>query len=200
MFEWYKYSSYLKKAKTTYHIFRLPFIDDGTVDIPPEVKTHALCTWGLLLVLGWGLKRLSTIRKASNVMGVMPTHPRVGKKNYNSIEIDKSKIEPLMRHFKYLLELGEVRATRTVSTLVNGMQGGANRDNDNEAIFLPRYMGYRNCYKQYMSSLGYNVRTLGSGVTIVEQREDGEPEDLSEYVSFPTYFYNGRNTSTAEGE
>ena len=107
----------------------------------------------------------------------------------NSIEIDKSKIEPLMRHFEYLLELGEVQATQTVSTLVNGVQGHANCDNDDEAIFLPRYMGYRNCYKRYMASLGYNVRTTGLGITIVEPREDGEPEDPSEYVSFPTCFY-----------
>ena len=116
-------------------------------------------------------------------------HARVGKQNYNSIDNDQSKIQPLMRHFEYHLELGEVRATRTVSTLVDGMQGRTNRDNDDEAIFLPRYMGYRNCYKRYMASLGYNVRTTGSGVTIVEPREDGEPEDPSEYVSFPSYFY-----------
>ena len=123
------------------------------------------------------------------MMGVLPTHARVGKQNYNSIDNDQSKIQPLMRHFEYHLELGEVRATRTVSTLVDGMQGRTNRDNDDEAIFLPRYMGYRNCYKRYMASLGYNVRTTGSGVTIVEPREDGEPEDPSEYVSFPSYFY-----------
>ena len=57
MFEWYKYSSYLKKAKTKYIIFRLQFIDDSKVDIPKAVKTHARCTRGLLLVLGWGLKK-----------------------------------------------------------------------------------------------------------------------------------------------
>jgi hypothetical protein len=53
---------------------------------------------------------------------------------------DEAKIEPLTRHFEYVLELGEVRATRSVSTLVDGMLGRANRDNDVEAVFLPRYI------------------------------------------------------------
>jgi len=110
----------------------------------------------------------------------MPTHARVGKPNYNSILTDEAKIEPLTRHFEYLLKLGEVRATRSVSTLVDGMLGRANRDNDVEAVFLPRYMGYRNCYKRYMESLGYNVRTTGAGATIVEPREDGEEDNPSE--------------------
>jgi hypothetical protein len=86
----------------------LPYIDDGTVDILKAVKTHALCTLGLLLVLGWGVKKLSTIRNAANVTGVMPMHAHVGKQNYRSIKNDKSKIQPLMRHSKYLLKLGEV--------------------------------------------------------------------------------------------
>ncbi len=94
--------------------------------------------------------------------------------NYNSIVTNKRKHESLMRHFEYLLELGEVRATPTVTTLVDGMAGRVNRIDDADATFLPRYMGYRNCYKRYMASLslslGYNLRSLASGLIVVESR------------------------------
>ncbi len=58
VFEWFKYSSFLSKkiAKSKMNIFRLPYIDDGKCAIPQEVRTHALCTQGLLKVLGWGLR------------------------------------------------------------------------------------------------------------------------------------------------
>ncbi len=122
--------------------------------------------------------------------GVMPMHKAVGKMNYNFIVTNERKHEPLMRHFQYLLELGKVRATRTVTTLVDGMAGRANRDDDADATFLPRYMGYRNCYKWYMMALlGYNVRSLASGLIVIESREDREPEDPCENVSFATYYY-----------
>ena len=62
--------------------------------------------------------------------GVMPMHAHVGKQNYNSIETDGCKIQPLMRHFEYLLELGEVGAIQTVTTLVDGMEGREKIRND----------------------------------------------------------------------
>jgi hypothetical protein len=71
----------------------------------------------------------------------MPMHKAIGKQNYNSIFLEEHKLQPLMRHFEYLLELVEVRATRTVTTLVDGMEVRANCDDDAEAVFLPRYMG-----------------------------------------------------------
>jgi hypothetical protein len=58
----------------------------------------------------------------------MPAHKSIGKKNYNAIKKNNQKYEPLLRHFEYLKNLGEVRATKVVATLVDGMQGHANRD------------------------------------------------------------------------
>ena len=52
----------------------------------------------------------------------------MGKTNYNAIENDTRKLDPLVSHFEYLMNLGEVRATRVVSTLVNGMGSHDNRD------------------------------------------------------------------------
>ena len=64
-------------------------------------------------------------------------------------------------HYEYLLDLGEVRATQVVATLVDGVQGHTNRDKGTvdgdestvDMIHLPMTMGYRNCYKRYMASL-----------------------------------------------
>jgi hypothetical protein len=56
-------------------------------------------------------------------------------------------------------------------------------------------MGYRNCYKRYMASLGYtNVRTTASGAFILGEREDGEAVDSGDFVTFPIYYYK-RKTS-----
>ncbi len=66
-----------------------------------------------------------------------------------------------MRHFEYLMELAdEVRATRVVTTFVEGVEARVNRDNDDDERYLPMSMGYRNSYKRYLASLGYtNVRS-----------------------------------------
>ena len=51
--------------------------------------------------------------------GVMPRHSSVGAKGHSTKD-DALQIELLNDHFHYLLELGEVRATQAVATLVNG--------------------------------------------------------------------------------
>ena len=73
VFEWFKYSSYLKKgSKITW--FCLSFIDDGMAVVPEAVRMHMLCSRGLLLVLSWESHRWRSIRKALTVTGVMPMH------------------------------------------------------------------------------------------------------------------------------
>ena len=156
-----------------------------------------VCSRGLQLILDWGLKRWQKIRKATSVSGALPVHKGIGKVNYNSIELDEQKLVPLIRHFEHMTKLGEVRATRCVATLVDGMHGHTNRDDDDEAIYLPGYMGYRNGYSRYMATLGYNVQSTATGALIVTrlkgERED-EPVNTNEYVSYPTYFYKWKKS------
>jgi len=99
----------------------------------------------------------------------MPMHKAKGKTNYNSLCNNDRKMGPLMRHLEYLMELGdEVRATRVVTTLVEGMDARVNRNNDDNERYLPMSMGYRNSYKRYLASLGYtNVRSTASGAFIL---------------------------------
>ena len=97
---------------------------------------------------------------------MLPVHKATGKPAPNAMT--QHKIEPLMRHLQYLTNLGEVRATRVVSTVVKGMEERTNPDVDDDAIYLPRYMTIRSCYKRYMNMLGCNAWTTGSVVTIIE--------------------------------
>jgi len=46
VFEWFKYSSYLKKG-SKYILFCLPFIDDGMAVVPEAVHMHVLCLLGI---------------------------------------------------------------------------------------------------------------------------------------------------------
>ena len=84
-----------------------------------------------------------------------------------------------------------------MATIVDGTLGHAIHDNDDEAIYLPMSMGYRNCYKRYMASLGYSVRSTATSLLIVErnkgERED-EPVNANEFVSFPTYYYKWKHS------
>ncbi len=151
------------------------------------VRIHLLCLLGLHLILAFGKKRYGAICNASKFTSVMPAHKNIGKKNYNAIERNDRKYEPLMRHFEYLKNLGKVRSTRVVATLVGGMQGHANCDDSLDMTYLPILLGYWYCYKRYMTSLGYVVRTMATGVLIM-MGEDSKEVDAGEYCSFPTYF------------
>ena len=174
VFEWVRYVLILKatnkqrKGMKNRKVFRLPFVDDGTDALDDDkngVRTHLLCKSGLVSLLTFGQRRYVSIRSAAMSSAVLPDHKSIGKKNYNNVEKNEHKYQPLLHHFEYLKNLGEVRATRVVATLVDGMGGHANRDNNIDVTYLPILMGYRSCYKRYMKALGYNVRTVGDSVS-----------------------------------
>ena len=79
-----------------------------------------------------------------------------------------------MRHLEYLMELGdEVRATRVVTTLVEGMEARVNRDNDDDERYLPMSMGYRNCYKRYMVMTRSELKAWRSTTVRVRHKQAG---------------------------
>jgi hypothetical protein len=119
---------------------------------------------------------------------VMPAQKSIGKKNYNAIKKNDQKYEPLMCHFEYLKNLGEVQATQVVATLVDGMQGHANHDDSINMTYLPISMGYQSCYKQYMAWLGYTVWTTTMGAFVVTGG-DGKEVDAGEYPLKTKYKY-----------
>jgi hypothetical protein len=171
-------------------VFRLPFVDDGTDAVDDKnggVRTHLLCKRGLVILLTFGERRYVTIQRAVMSSAVLPDHKSIGKKNYNNVEKNERKYQPVLHHFEYLKNIGEVRATRAVATLVDGMGGHANRDDNIDITYLPISMGYRSCYKRYMKALGYNVRTTAMGGFVVTAEDEGNEIDPGAYVTFPTY-------------
>ena len=196
VFEWWRYVLILRTSKeqrkwaNNKKAFRLPYFvgDRADGDVSVEVKSHLVCRGGLNALLNFGQKRYLNLRNAANSSSVLPEHKSIGKKNYNAIINHDRKYKPLVRHFEYLKNLGEVRATRVVTTLVDGMGGHVNRDDDIDVTYLPISMGYRVCYKRYMKSLGYDIQMTALGGFVVTAKDDGKEVDPSEYVTFPTYF------------
>ncbi len=138
-----------QKGVNSRKAFRLPYFigDRADGDVSVEVKSHLVCRGGLNTRLNFGQKRYLNLRNAAKSSSVLPEHKSIGKKNYNAIINHERKYEPLVRHFEYLKNLGEVRATRVVTTLVDGMGGHVNHDDDIDITYLPISMGYHNCYQ-----------------------------------------------------
>jgi hypothetical protein len=195
IFEWYKYLSYVKKrGQGRLHYYRLPYIDDGTEGVPETVRNHIVCTWGLQLIMSYGRTSFGRIVKAATYSSVLPRHKSTGKSNYNSIESDHQRLEPLVRHLEYLKSLGEVQATRVVSTLVDRMVNHCNCKDETTSrnvTYLPISMGYRQCYRRYMALLGYRAETTNTGAFNIS-RDDGGDINNGEFVSYTTYYYKWR--------
>jgi len=103
---------------------------------------------------------MESIRKAAMYTSVMPQHKAVGKMNYNNIELDERKLGPLKAHFDLLRGLGEVRATQTISDMVDETtMWNSPCEEAHDKIFLPICMEYRQCYKCYVASFGYKAQS-----------------------------------------
>jgi hypothetical protein len=134
------------------------------------------------------------IVKAAMYSSVLPRHKSTGKSNCNAIESDLRRLEPLVRHFEYLKSLGEVRVTRVVSTLVNRMVNHCNREDETTSLnvtYLPISMGYHQCYRRFMASLGYRAETTSTGAFNISREDDGDI-DYGEFVSYLTCYYKWR--------
>ncbi len=178
LLDWYKYAS---SGKGLRHNYMLPYNAIG-VDPNPimeEMRSHQLCTKGMRKVMNIGKTRLSSAIAAAGTTGVMPLHKLGGRQTNNSIKDDDERGKTLKEHFEYLLSLGDVQATRVIATLVDGVQGHANCQDTVDMVYLPITMGYRNCYRRYMSRLGYNVSCKPNGAIVVEHIDDGEDNDLT---------------------
>ena len=122
---------------------------------------------------------------------IMPR--RYSRMSNAAMKADDPRSAPLKYHLDYLLELGEIRATRVVTTLSDGgvQEGHANRKDTVDMVYLPISLGYRNCYKRYMHSLGFKIRCKPDGALIVDGIVDVKPSDHG-YVSYLAYYNSGR--------
>jgi len=180
----FKIPSFNGRSMDGYHV---PF-DGSCLDekewLTDKIRTHYLCVWGLQSVMGLGKYRWRMIGQVSKSTAIMPR--RYSRMSNAAMKADQSAL--LKHHLDYLLELGEVRATRVVATLSDGgVQGHANRKDTVDMVYLPISMGFRNCYKRYMHSLGYKIRCKPDGALIVDGIVDGKPSDHG-YISYLAYY------------
>ena len=188
LLDWIIYRIALPQSKC--HFFRVPFdgnVIENNVDAVDDIQAHFLCSKGLQIMLNISKKRWARLRRVSTSSSILPADGRRGNGNAQ-MKADDPRLPALIHNLEYMLNLGEVRATRVVSTLVDGEIGQANRNDTVDMIHLPISMGYWSCYKRYMASLGHDVRCKANGSIIVDGTKEGKPIDHG-FVSFSTYYY-----------
>ena len=131
------------------------------------------------------MNRTLKIRNAAKSLAVLPNHMSTGKMNSQAVKKIERKYMPLKDYFEYLQNLGEVQAMQVVATLIDGMGGHANHEDNIDITYLLISMGYHSCYKQYMKALGYDIRTTAMGGLVITA-EEGKEADPGEFVSLPT--------------
>ena len=95
LFEWFKYSSYVKKVgqrNLRFHNYRLPYVNDGTEPVPEIVRNHLVCTKGLQKILGYGTKSFLQLSREAMCSHILPPHKATGKHHYNTIENDEKSV------------------------------------------------------------------------------------------------------------
>ena len=184
---WFKIPGFNGWSMDGYHV---PFDGscfDGKEWLTDKIRSHYLCVWGLQSVMGLGKYQWRMIGQVSKSTAIMPQ--RYSRMSNAAMKAGDPRSAPLKHHLDYLLELVEVQATRVVATLSDGsVQGHANRkDMVDMMLYLPILMGYRNCYKRYMHSLGYKIRCKPDGALIVDGVVDGKPS-YHGYISYLAYY------------
>ncbi len=109
--------------------YHVPFdgscYDDGKEWLTDKIRTHYLCVRGLQSVMGLGKYRWKMIGQVSKSTAIMTRH--YSRMSNAAMKADDPRSAPLKHHSDYLLEVGEVQATRVVATLSDGgVQGHAN--------------------------------------------------------------------------
>jgi hypothetical protein len=159
--DWYKYRQ-AAKVGSKHVCYCLPydvswcFDSDNYDSIFEAAKGAKLCTLGMRSVMEIGNTQFQSIRAAS-AMGVMPRHKLVGRKSNSAIKDDDPRmVRHLKENFAELHTFAEDRAIKVIITGNHGERGCANRLENDEKVYLPIHMGYRNCYYRYCASLGYS--------------------------------------------
>jgi len=187
--DWYKYAAAGGGKKNWY---MLPFrgeshtggnndSTDANIDF---IIGKKVCQLGIQKVMHIGNSRFNYLRTASKTLGVPQPHKSTGKIAHYFIDAEREK--HLKEHFERLLQLGEVRATRVIATVVDGEQGHANREDTVDMVYLPTSFGFRPCYRRYMENAGYNVTCRPNGGVVVGGI-NGKEINRKEFVSFATY-------------
>ena len=106
--------------------------------------------------------RMRAIRRATQTTGTVRAHGLKGRAT-RAMQPTDPRWAPLREHFNELLGLGEVRATKFIKKIVDGMQNTTTKDDDDGSVFLPATNGIRPMYYRYMKDLGYSAAPNADG-------------------------------------
>ena len=107
----------------------------------------------MYILMEVGKTRMQSIRFTASTISVAKPHDNKGRSN--AIKEDDPRMPPLRSHFKELLGLGEVRATRFVAAWAEGNLEHTTRVDDDEQVYLLLSNGYRSCFSCYMKSISW---------------------------------------------
>ena len=139
--------------------FLIPFLSDPNsienVDVSPLLD-HRICTSALLDIFKMGHTRWKSVRIAATSSNKICRNGNIGRKrSLPVLPEDDPRVIALHEHFKELMSLGEVRATRFVRNVVaDGSTELVTRDDDNENVYLPATDGICPCYCRYGTHKG----------------------------------------------
>ena len=119
LLDWYRYSK--NAGKERQNLFYMPYDGSVAYDAGEDIsvlRTATVCTSSLYIVMDMSRGRMEPIMKAYNTTGIIKAHGNKGKSK--AMKDDDPRLGPLLEHYEELLELGEVRATRLISSLIEG--------------------------------------------------------------------------------
>ena len=123
-----------------------------------------------------GHTRWRSVRIAATSSNKLCANGNIGRKK-RLFPYDDDQVIALNEHFKELVSLGEVHATRFVRNVVaNRLTELVTCKNDDRNVYLPVTDGIRPCYHRYGHLLGWHVESNATGAII--SRWEGEGKEV----------------------
>jgi hypothetical protein len=183
--EWFKYAC--ADGNDRQPKFLLPYDTSDMVistDAMKKMLSCRICTSAMGTLVDFGQSIMTKLKTLSRTTGCAVRHGNTGRKP-RAYKEDSPEVIGLRIHFRGLERLGEVRATRLISRLVDGMQQNSIRDDEEDIVFLPACSSKRSCYDRYLKEQGYYVKKTHHDGSIEVGKIDGAEQ--KPYVCLTTY-------------
>lgn len=161
--EWYFLCNQMPKTRYGGVLYPIPFDGNGVengVDLS-ALRSSKMCSAALGVIMEIKNTNMVSIRQGSK-KGLMRAHGNVAN-HAALIKEDDPRMPPIRDHFESLLKLGEVRATKVMRTLVDGVEGRTTRGDDDDIVYLPCTSGKRPLFYRYGREQGYDIKPLPNG-------------------------------------
>ena len=142
LIDWHRYAQMNITGKGYNYILPYAFSEEDDQAQVTQLVSHTICTSALCIVLDMSGKTHSKLVGLATATGSAQPHGNKGNK-HRAYKDNSKEIQALIEHFKLLLKLGEVRATRLVRSLVkDGTAVVQSTRDDDDVTYLPSCSGY----------------------------------------------------------